>query len=296
MLKAITRRIALAGLAVSLPVAARAEAPILRIGAIADCQYADQPDNGQRLYRLSPAKLREAVAAFAREKVDFAVHLGDFIDKDWSSFDTLLPITRTLDRPWHFVLGNHDFLVEDARKGQVAAKLGMPARYYSFSRKGWLFVVLDGNDVSSYGWPQASPELAASLRLHAERYPDASLWSGAIGAAQLRWLDMVLADADAMGLKAMLLCHFPLWPENANNLWNAAEVMALIARHACVKIWLDGHNHDGNYGMRDGIHYLNLRGMLDTTMTSYTILDVKDDSIEVRGFGREQNFTLPLRT
>jgi manganese-dependent ADP-ribose/CDP-alcohol diphosphatase len=292
MLKAITRRIAMASLAASLP--ARAETSILRIGAIADCQYADEPDNGQRLYRLSPAKLREAVTAFVRDRVDFAVHLGDFIDKDWASFDALLPITRTLDRPWHFVLGNHDLLVEDARKNQVAAKLGMPARYYSFSQNGWLFVVLDGNDVSSYGWPEGSPEFA-SLRQHAERYPNASLWSGAIGDAQLLWLGVVLADADAMGLKTMLLCHFPLWPANPNNLWNAPEVMALIEHHPSVKIWLDGHNHDGNYGVRDGIHYLNLRGMLDTTMASYAILDLKSDRIEVRGFGREQDFTLPLR-
>jgi manganese-dependent ADP-ribose/CDP-alcohol diphosphatase len=292
---AITRRAALVGLTASAPFRADAQEPLLRIGAIADCQYADEPDNGQRLYRLSAGKLREAVATFDRENVSFAVHLGDFIDKDWASFDTVLPIAQALGRPWHFVLGNHDLLIADDKKAQVAAKLGMPARYYKFSQNGWLFIVLDGNDVSSYGWPNGSPELAASLRIHAERYPSASPWSGAIGDAQLRWLDASLADAGSRGQRAMLLCHFPLWPDNANNLWNAREVMALIQRHPCVKIWLDGHNHDGNYGVRDGIHYLNLRGMLDTAMTSYAVLDLHDDRILVRGFGREQDFSLPLR-
>ncbi|MDB5739180.1 MAG: hypothetical protein JWP16_220 [Alphaproteobacteria bacterium] len=291
----ITRRLALAGLAASAPVAGRAEEPVLRIGAIADCQYADQPDNGERRYRLSPQKLRGAVETFKTRNVDFAVHLGDFIDKGWESFDTVLPITRQLDRPWHFVLGNHDLLVADDRKRMVPERLGMPARYYSFSRQGWLFVVLDGNDVSTYGWPKGSAEDAASLRLKAARYPDASTWSGAIGAAQLAWLDKVLDDGDALGLKAMLFCHFPLWPDTANNLWNAAEVMARIERHPCVKLWLDGHNHDGNYGVRAGIHYLNLRGMLDTAMTAYAVLNLLGDRIAVEGFGREQDFTLPLR-
>ncbi len=289
---AITRRLAMAGLVA--PLAAHARAP-LRIGAIADCQYADQPGNGARLYRQSPAKLRAAVAAFQHRQVDFAVHLGDFIDGGWASFDTVLPIAQTLGRPWHFVLGNHDLLVADDKKLRVPARLGMPARYYSFSRDGWLFVVLDGNDVSSYGWPKDSPQTAQGLRLHAARWPQASLWSGAIGTAQMNWLDMVLADADALGLKAMLLCHFPLWPQNDNNLWNAADVIALIARHPSVKLWLDGHNHDGNYGLRDGIHYLNLHGMLDTPQTACAVLELHPDRIAVEGFGREPGRMLTLR-
>lgn len=292
----ITRRMAWMGPAAGLlPASAWAQGPALRIGAIADCQYADEDDNGERRYRLSPAKLREAVETFRREPVDFAVHLGDFIDKDWESFATVLPIARQLGRPWHFVLGNHDLLVAEDRKLQVPERLGMPARYYSFVQRDWLFVVLDGNDVSTYGWPQGSPELAAALRLKAARFPDASAWSGAIGATQLAWLDGVLSKADAAGRKAILMCHFPLWPENPNTLWNAAEVMARIEPHPCVKLWLDGHNHDGNYGVRAGIHYLNLRGMLDTAMTAYAVLDLFDDRIAVRGFGREQDFTLPLR-
>ena len=93
-MRMITRRLALAGLAA--PAAARAEEPALRIGAVADCQYADAPDNGARLYRLAPGKLREAVETFKSRDVDFAVHLGDFIDGDWKSFDTVLPIAEGL--------------------------------------------------------------------------------------------------------------------------------------------------------------------------------------------------------
>ncbi len=73
----------------------------------------------------------------------------------------------------------------------------MPARYYSFEQGGWTFVVLDGNDLSSYAWPAASPETAASMALHSAKYPAAPLWDGGLGEVQLRWLDKTLAAADA---------------------------------------------------------------------------------------------------
>ncbi|HEY0315586.1 MAG TPA: metallophosphoesterase [Sphingomonas sp.] len=106
--------------------------PDFSIGAIADCQYAAEPDAPPRLYHTAPGKLAAAVADFNRQRLAFVVHLGDFVDRDWQSFDALLPITARLRHPWHFVLGNHDFAVDDGQKAHVPAKLGMPARYYSF--------------------------------------------------------------------------------------------------------------------------------------------------------------------
>jgi len=92
-----------------------------------------------------------------------------------------------------------------------------------------------------------------------------------------------------------MFSHFPVYPANAHNLWNADAVTAMLARHPSVKLWLDGHNHDGNYGIRDGIHYVNLKAMLDTPETAYARLDIFTDRIELRGFGRQQSMTLPLR-
>lgn len=268
---------------------------LFRIGAIADVQYADKDDAPPRLYRGAPAKLREAVQALNRADIDFAVHLGDFIDGDWQSYDTVLPLTRGLKSPWHFVLGNHDFAVADEKKPLVPALLGMPARYYRFEHKGWVFVVLDGNDLSTYAWPAGSAELAESTRIHDQKYPKAELWDGGIGEKQLHWLESVLTSADAGHRKVMVLCHFPVYPENQHNLWNASDVMAVLERHLSTKIWLNGHNHDGNYGEKNGIHYLNLKGMLDTTETAYATLAFYEGRVEVKGVGRQSDFVLPLR-
>ncbi|MBC9032625.1 metallophosphoesterase [Sphingomonas sp. JC676] len=277
------------------PAAAQDQKVLFSIGAIADAQYAVEPDAPPRLYHTTPDKLAAAIEDFNRQKLAFVVHLGDFIDKDWASYDALLPVAHKLRHPWHFVLGNHEFAIDDAHKLQVPVKLGMKARYYSFVEHGWMFIVTDGNDLSSYAWPEGSAENKRSMEAHAALYADKPLWDGGIGDEQMRWIDAQLAEADRKGLKAMLFSHFPLWPENPHNLWNAPAVMALLERHPSAKIWLDGHNHDGNYGVRAGIHYVNLKAMLDTEETSYARLDFFADHVVVRGTGRQQDLTLPLR-
>jgi manganese-dependent ADP-ribose/CDP-alcohol diphosphatase len=145
----------------------RAERPLFSIGAVADSQYADEPDAPPRLYHTQPGKLAAAVADMNGHDLAFVVHLGDFIDRDWRSFDTVVPITDRARAPWRFVLGNHDFAVDDAHKPQVAARLHMPGRYYRFVRHGWMFIATDGNDLSSYGWPAGSLEHRRSMAVHA---------------------------------------------------------------------------------------------------------------------------------
>jgi len=274
---------------------ASGETPQFTIGAIADCQFADEPDAPPRLYHTAPGKLRDAVVDFNRRTLAFAVHLGDFIDKDMASYDVLLPIAAKARAPWQFVLGNHDFAVDDASKAKVPARLGMPARYHSFVHHGWMFIVTDGNGLSSYAWPAGSRELAHSMAQHDALYAGRPLWDGGIDEAQMRWIDARLAEADKQGLKVMLFSHFPLFPENPHNLWNAADVIAMLDRHPSAKIWLDGHNHEGNYGLRNGIHYVNLKAMLDSGQTAYAYLDFYADRVELRGVGRQQSMRLMLR-
>jgi predicted phosphodiesterase len=262
-----------------------------RIGAVTDVHFADKADEPPRYFRASPTKLRQAVADFEKAGVDFAVHLGDFTDGGWDSFDTIRPVAAA--GPWHFVLGNMDFSVPSDKRRAVAARLGMPARYYSFEHKDWLFVVLDGNDISVHGWPDASPEQKAAQVLHDEKFPACKLWNGAIGPQQLRWLDDTLASAGSR--KVALLCHFPVVGSENAVLWNASEVLAHVEPHRCVKLWLNGHDHSGGYAVRAGIHHLNLKGMVDTQEPAYAVLSFERDRIEVKGFGRELSRTLALR-
>ena len=49
-----------------------------------------------------------------------------------------------------------------------------------------------------------------------------------------------------------------------------------------------------HHGQRDGIHYLTLKGMVDTEQSSYSVIEVYADRLVVKGFGRETERDLPL--
>jgi hypothetical protein len=131
---------------------------LFTFGIITDVQYADQDNAGTRYYRLSPKKLAEAVDSFNRYKVSFVLSLGDFIDKNFSSYDTLNPITARLNMHLYHALGNHEFSVNDNEKGKVLEIENLQKPYYSFEKNNWRFVIINGNDVSLHAHSKGSAE------------------------------------------------------------------------------------------------------------------------------------------
>jgi manganese-dependent ADP-ribose/CDP-alcohol diphosphatase len=67
-------------------------------GLIADCQYCNVVGKGQRKYSQSDQKLQSCVDQFNTMDLSWVIHLGDFIDKDWESFDVVDPIYRHWER------------------------------------------------------------------------------------------------------------------------------------------------------------------------------------------------------
>ncbi|MBK8504382.1 MAG: metallophosphoesterase [Saprospiraceae bacterium] len=265
------------------------------IGVIADCQFCSDPGEGIRKYAQSQTKLSACVKHFNDSNLDFVIHLGDFIDRDFASFQVVKPIYDSLIMPRYHVLGNHDFSVDPEKKEEIPSLLGIPSRFDYFDLKGWRFIILDGNDLSFHAYPESSDKHKKSSRYYEEHLVTSPKWNGAIGAEQVNWLKQLLVDADQLQLNVMLYCHFPVFPENVHNLWNAGEVASVIRDHPCVKAYVNGHNHEGNYGTDEGIHYLTLKGMVDTHDTSYAIFDIRHQSIVVKGFGREIDRVLKLR-
>jgi len=256
-------------------------------GAIADCQYCEVPDRGQRKYSASKEKLQQCVEHFNKEDLSFVIHLGDFIDRNFSSFDEILPIYNSLEAPGYHVLGNHDFEVADEYKELVPKKLGMPSKYYDFKIKNWRFICLDGNDLSFIAYPKGSQRYQESEKYYREKKIRSPKWNGGVGAEQLNWLRKTLERAEDSEEKVALFCHFPVYPPDPHNLWNAKEVIALLEEFSCVKAYINGHNHKGKYGIKSGIHYLTCKGMVDTNETAYSIANVFQDRIEITGYGRE---------
>jgi len=271
-------------------------APIFSFGVIADCQYCNvkAPKTAARQYALSPKKLTACVEQLNRFDLEFVVHLGDFIDRDFKSFADVTPIYDKLKADHYHVLGNHDFEVADDLKAKVPAALGLKSRYYQFRYHGYRFIALDGNDVSLHAYPASDPRHQAAKAVHKKLPSGTPTWNGAVGQAQLVWLKKALGEAKRAGERVILFCHFPVYPENVHNLWNAAEVLALVRESETVVAYMNGHNHAGNYGRLAQRHFVTFTGMVDTEETAYAVVSVHADRREIKGVGRQKNLTLPL--
>lgn len=278
-----------------------AQAQTLKIGIIADCQYCDCDYNQDwnNDYRKGPARLQVAVDHFNANNVEMVFHLGDFIDRNFESYQTVKPIIAKLEMPTYFVLGNHEFSVADSLKEEILPMLNMKQPYYSVKKERWLFIVLDGTDISPYrsGDPQkieyANKQMAKYEKMGRSQ---AKPWNGAIGETQLLWLENQLTEADKSELNVIVLAHFPVLPLAALNLWNDVEVVQILDNHTSVKAYFNGHHHPGNYMENNGIHYVTFQGMVRSpNETAYATVEVSDSTITIKGEGREPSRSLKVK-
>lgn len=273
--------------------------PLFSFGVLADAQYADRPPSGTRFYRRSPDRIAEALEAMNREPLAFILQLGDLIDRDLSSLDRVLPLFDAARVPVHHVLGNHDFLVDDAHKLRVPSLLGIPERYREVRTGSWRILLLDGNGYGAEMWPAGHPNRERAERMirdleHSDA-PNARPWNGAVDDEQLAWLDQRLAEADRAKQSVLLCCHFPVLPVGGLTLLNDRAVLETLHKHPSVKVWMNGHDHSGGFAADDGIQFVTFRGMVETAdSTAWAVVDVYADRLQIRGFGREPDRMLRL--
>ncbi|AOW17192.1 phosphoesterase [Polaribacter vadi] len=270
-----------------------------KIGVIADCQYCNCDIKWDRYYKKAPQRLKEAVATLNKDSLNYTIHLGDFIDKDYNSLDSILPTWKTLTSKSYHVLGNHDFEVQDSLKEKVLEKLNIKKRYYSFVEKDWRFIILDGNDLSFYG--TTSKEKAHQTdslfnQLKDKNLPYVQKWNGALSNKQLNWIQQELDKAVQQNQKVGFYCHFPIFPVDQHNIWNREQFLSLIKPYKNVKLFFNGHNHAGAYEFVDNVHYLTFKGMVDTENTSaFAKVKFENDTVFVEGFEREISRKLVIK-
>jgi len=271
--------------------------PILKIGLVADPQYANKPAKGKRYYRESLWKLEEAIDTFNHYNVDFVQNLGDIIDADWESFDSILPIYDKLhpDVENYHLLGNHDFEVDSIHLTKLLEKLSMPDYYYSYTKKGWRFIVLDATDYSYYSYQLHAydtnrvHDYAKIGKERSNNHP----WNSAIGEEQQNWIKQELDSANLLNQKVILFSHLPIRPhDDLHNLWNDYEIISLIENSPNVVAFISGHNHAGAYTFENGIHYITMFGMVDTMINAYGILEFYSDRLVLKGYGNQKTLYL----
>jgi len=267
--------------------------PLFSFGIITDVHHCSAEPEGSRYYNTSLSRLQEAVASLRADSAHFLINLGDLIDRDFASFEPALEILKSSGLKTYHCLGNHDFSVESRYKKRLP--LPMPGRdgYYSFIHGSFRFIVLNGNEISTYASGSRPAEKKATEyidMLKAGGFVNAVDWNGGISAGQLGWLDSQLGDAAAKNEKVFIMCHFPTFPENVHNLLNYNEINSILEKHHNVIAWFSGHNHAGNYGNFNMIHFVTLKAMVETeTKGAYSLVEVYRNKIWIKGSGRERS-------
>lgn len=271
----------------------------IRFGVVADIQFHSGKPEGTRYYDASLEKLKDALAEFNKEKVQFVINLGDTIDQDFRGFDAVMPLFKMSNAPVYHVVGNHDFSVDEGEKEMVLPALDLEKPYHAFSTGNWIFIILNGFELrlpfpEDETLKKEAEELYTRLRARGKEHPRP--WNGGIGSVQLAFLEDQLKRAHESGKNAIVICHFPILPESPGNLWNDAEVVAILEKHPAAKAYFSGHKHEGDYVCQNGVHYLTFQAMVETPdENAYAIVTLEKDVIRVQGFGREPSRTLEFR-
>ena len=278
-------------------IAKKESRPILKVGLVADPQYADRPSTGIRLYRESLWKLDEAIDTFNSSGVDVVQTLGDVIDRDWDSFDSILPIYQKInsDIENYHVLGNHEFAMDPVYFEDLLERLSMPSYYYSYIKKGWRFIALDANDYAYYSNPLHNRDINQINTYYENTEGNANhrISNSAIGEEQQKWLIQELEDAHILNQKVIIYSHSPLRPlALRTNLWNDFEIIEIIENSSNVVAFINGHNHAGDYIFKNGIHYISMSGMVETTINSFGILEIYNDSLVLKGYGNQPSILI----
>jgi manganese-dependent ADP-ribose/CDP-alcohol diphosphatase len=271
----------------------QSQKPLFSFGIVADVQYADYEPAGTRYYRSSLNKLRVAVSLFQEDSADFIINLGDLIDKDFVSYKPVLDILDSSEIKTYHVTGNHDYSVEPRQKKRIPILQQSKEGYYSFVHKSFRFILLNGNDISTYISTSKSAikqaeDLIITLKNSGEK--NAIDWNGGIGSKQLIWLTSQLNDAAGKNEKVFIICHFPVVPVNEHNLLNYKEVLSVLEKYNNIIAWFNGHNHAGNYGNFNMIHFVTFKGMVETlSNNSFALVEVYHNKIWINGYGREKS-------
>ncbi len=245
----------LAAPAVTLAADTTNKKPVLRVAHLTDVHLKNDFN--------APAKYTRCLKHVQqlKPKVDLLLNGGDVV------FDTNKENFATVEaqwRLWHHImqqecslpvnysLGNHDVWWNENDKGQALYgkkyamdQLQLLKPYYSFTKAGWKFIILD------------------SVHLDI----DDTWYIGKLGDEQFAWLENELAQTPA-SMPVLIMSHIPiltatnLIDDSTVNKWvmlggdmhtDNAKLISLFYKHPNVKLCLSGHIH-----LREKLVYNNV--------------------------------------
>lgn len=206
----------------------------IRIGICADLH--------QDIMQDGPKRMEAFINDMAVQKPNFIIQMGDLcMPYDYNQ--VILDIYNRFNGPRYHVIGNHDMDGGFTRE-QVVSFWNAIDKYYSFEKKGYHFVVLDGNDHDP----------------SSERPPG---YARFIGKEQMQWLE---DDLEKTKLPAIIFCHQGL-DNDFGGIYNASQSRLVLERANAkadfrkVQLVFSGHHHQDYHNVINGIHYIQINSM-----------------------------------
>lgn len=234
----------------------------MKIGLFTDLHYKKNPEENRKFTALAPVRLKEAMEAFRKEKVDVAVCLGDIVDKadsheeELSCWKELLSVIKEYSFPCYFIPGNHDYEVMIG--DEFCKTTGMPAYPFSADVNGRRLLFLD-----------------ASYRLSGKRYDEAGMvWTETmLPPDQIEFLKESLSESD---IPCILFTHQNLDKNlpKEYRIKKCVQLRHLLKKSGKIKFAFSGHFHDGDDHEIGGVRYVTVPSMTDTSANNYMIMEV----------------------
>lgn len=209
----------------------------VKFGVCTDVHLPTMHDAGQRITTF--------INSMKEEQPDFIIELGDFATPD-PKFAPYFAIWNSFTGDKYHVIGNHEMDGGYSRE-KTMAYLEMEKSYYSFDKKGFHFIVLDGND---------------------KKNPEAKGYKQFIAEEQLNWLKKDLA---ATNHPIIIFSHQGLveykGADETYGIENWQQVQGILNDHNAshpgkkVVACFNGHTHYDDAVNVNGIWFITITSM-----------------------------------
>ncbi len=214
----------------------------VKFGIITDIHHDIIPD--------APKRLDVFLKAARKANVDFVIDLGDFAMIKQEN-DAFVEQWKNSGIEHYNVLGNHD--MDNCSKEEFMEYVGMKSRYYSFEKRGVLFIVLDANNMKK-----------GEEYIH---YKNANFYTNEathawIDPEQVEWLDNELKR----DFKTIIIfSHQPLDAQvyNGKEIQKMLETENKRAGYTKIPVAFSGHLHMDYETVINGISYIQINSASD---------------------------------
>ena len=225
---------------------------------------------------------------------------------------------------FHNLVGNHE-LYNFNRKELLKYMKGIEINddikyYYSFTPyKGYLFIMLDSYNISSLGYQYCDNKhnnykqaeiLLNKYNPNKDKHAPVPTYgydrrfrafNGAFGTKQLLWFEKQLKIAQDRNDNVIILTHVPIY-SNLNKdydilQWDYKEMIQIIDKYSCVKMYFAGHDHIGDlYKDKNGVIYVTFEGVVESAQNTdcFATVSFFKNKVKIDGYGmiKSNQFTL----